>query len=376
MGTANHRVNVVRITEILKHPNADTLGLIQVEGYQCVVKLSDWKVGDLGIYIQPDSIVPEAPQYAFLWADVPPQEVIPEKKRRITVRRFRKEYSEGLLLPTNIFSEFLFPDEPQVGDDVAEFLGITHYEPPEDTGGIRMQYTQFWPRNKWSLKAWYYFFKKLMMGNPKYTGDNEKPPAVKPPEYDVEAYKNFVGAFTPEDVVVATEKIHGSNARFLWDGKRMYAGSRKLWKAPDSANVWRKCLEHNPWIEMWCRGHANYTLYGEVVPTQGGFDYGYRGGAVGFFVFDIRTPEGTWVSAGQARESTGNQLQWVPLLYQGVFDEAKLKGLAAGRSTVVGATGIREGVVIKLLTEQPERIVRGLGRLQLKIINNEYYERS
>lgn len=374
MGTANHRVNVVRITEILKHPNADTLGLVQVEGYQCVVKLTDWKVGDLGIYIQPDSVVPEAPQYAFLWSDVPEQESIPAKKRRITVRRFRKAYSEGLLLPISIFPEFELP--PGVGDDVAEFLGITHYEPPEEVESTHGQPQPFWPRNKWSLKAWYYFFKKLLVGNPKYTGDNEKPPTVKPPEYDVEAYKNFVGAFTPDDQVVATEKIHGSNARFLWDGKRMYAGSRKLWKAPTSNNVWRKCLEHNPWIEMWCRGHQDYTLYGEVVPTQGGFDYGYRGGAVGFFVFDIRTPDGSWVSSDEARANTGNQLQWVPILYQGVFVESKLKELAEGRSTVVGASNIREGVVIKLRVEQPERIIRGLGRLQLKIVGNGYYERS
>ena len=293
MGTANHRVNVVRITEILKHPNADTLGLVQVEGYQCVVKLTDWKVGDLGIYIQPDSVVPEAPQYAFLWSDVPEQESIPERKRRITVRRFRKEYSEGLLLPVTIF-----PTELDIrpvlggtaywigvteGDDVADRLGITHYEPPEEVESTHGQPQPFWPRNKWSLKAWYYFFKKLLVGNPKYTGDNENPPTVKPPEYDVESLKNFSDAFTPEDIVIATEKIHGSNARFLWDGKHMYAGSRKLWKSEKSSSVWRAALEQNLWIEMWCKSHTNYTLYGEVVPTQGGFNYGSTTGTSAVF---------------------------------------------------------------------------------------------
>jgi tRNA-binding EMAP/Myf-like protein len=43
---SNHQVNVVRVSEIIKHPNADTLGLVHIGGYQVVVKLADWKVGD------------------------------------------------------------------------------------------------------------------------------------------------------------------------------------------------------------------------------------------------------------------------------------------------------------------------------------------
>ena len=39
MGIDNHKVPVIRINEIRKHPNADTLGLIDIGGYQCVVKL-------------------------------------------------------------------------------------------------------------------------------------------------------------------------------------------------------------------------------------------------------------------------------------------------------------------------------------------------
>jgi hypothetical protein len=31
---SNHRVNVVRIKELRKHPNADSLSLVDIEGYQ------------------------------------------------------------------------------------------------------------------------------------------------------------------------------------------------------------------------------------------------------------------------------------------------------------------------------------------------------
>ena len=67
---------------------------------------------------------------------------------------------------------------------------------------------------------------------------------------------------------------------------------------------------------------------------------------------------------------------WVPLLYKGPFDIEKLKALAEGQSLVSGANHIREGVVIKLHTEQPERTIRGLGRLQLKVVGMGYYAKS
>ena len=40
---AHHRVPVVRITDIAKHPNADSLGLVAIDGYQVVVKLGEFQ---------------------------------------------------------------------------------------------------------------------------------------------------------------------------------------------------------------------------------------------------------------------------------------------------------------------------------------------
>ena len=47
---------------------------------------------------------------------------------------------------------------------------------------------------------------------------------------------------------------------------------------------------------------------------------------------------------------------WVPLLYQGPYDEAKIKELVEGKSAVDGKT-LREGIVISSATE---RTVGGL----------------
>lgn len=60
---------------------------------------------------------------------------------------------------------------------------------------------------------------------------------------------------------------------------------------------------------------------------------------------------------------------WVPVLYTGPFDWEVIKTLVDGPTTVPGAKGIREGIVIRPLKE---RHVRGLGRLILKVVSSEF----
>ena len=387
---SKHETKVIRIEEILPHPNADRLALILVGGFQVVVRKDQFKTGDLAIYVEPDSIVPEMDAFSFVWekdgggnpnrhleAGIP----VPEKYRRVTVRRFRKEWSEGLLLPV---IDFPILDSYEEGDDVSEVIGITHWNPPEDQEDRdpSVKQSKTMPR---SLKGWFYFLKNwalyiLTFGHYGWTqnlGDNEKAPKNTPGIYDVENYKNFKDVIQEGEQVVATEKIHGSNGRFLFQPNtlgpgKMYAGSRKLWKKEGSTTIWRKVLEYNPDIRRWCEDHPDYVLYGEVVPTQSGFDYGHKKETPWFYLFDIKDPLGDWVPYEVARGLTvGYDIEWVPLLHQGPFTSEVLK-LADGK-TKTGGTHIREGVVIKV---QPERHERNLGRVQLKVVSNAYLEKE
>src|SRR5579863_5250515 len=107
----NHKVLIVRIPEPRVHTNADTLELFDILGYQLVAKKGNYAAGDLAVYIQPDSVVPQIPAFAWLWEGI--EGNVPERKRRITVRKFRKEYSEGLLMPILDFATefgFAYPD--------------------------------------------------------------------------------------------------------------------------------------------------------------------------------------------------------------------------------------------------------------------------
>jgi len=52
---STHVVEVVKIKKE-NHPNADSLSIVKVRGWQCVVRTDDWEDGQLAAYIPPDSL--------------------------------------------------------------------------------------------------------------------------------------------------------------------------------------------------------------------------------------------------------------------------------------------------------------------------------
>ena len=377
MKNPSHQVNVVRIETILPHVNADKLELIHIGGFQAVSQKGTFKVGDLALYIQPDSVVPQTEPFKFIWEPyLGIDGIVPEKRRRIKAKKLRGEWSEGLLMPISDFSGGLV-HEPKLcygwlkeGDDVSDSLGITHYNPPSGDGGQ----SGAAPKRKYpkTIKGWFFYILwKLGIG--KRAGSK----AIEGldlglPEYDIQNYKKFIRAFILGEQVIATEKIHGQNFRAVYMDGEMFVGSHYQWKHKDSKCSFRKVLEVQPWIEEFCKAHPGYAIYGELVPTQDGFNYGQT--ELDVLVFDVLTPEGKW-------DDTYKQelfYHWVPTLYEGPFDLDKILPLVDGKTMMGVGRGngdphIREGIVLKPRTE---RTVRGLGRLALKMVSNEYLSKS
>ena len=381
----NHQVNIVRLGEPRVHTNADSLELFDIGAYQVVTKKGNFKAGDCGVYIQPDSVVPQTEPFSFIWEPYATEHMaqdgvvihgdydsVPEKRRRITVRKFRGEWSEGLLLPLSEFPELVSVGIVlSVGTDISELLGITHYDP--DKGKESAADVETFKRKRkgpHTLKGWFFFLLHKLTGKSFAKGsysDNED--GTDMPVFDVDALKHYKDAFDPEEIVEVTEKIHGSNARFVFRDEHMFAGSRTQWKAEGANCIWRNVLRVQPWIEEWCRAHPGYGLYGEVTPTQGEkFQYGSAEPQL--FVFDIRTPEGTWMSREEVQTMFVHE--WVPVFYIGPYKNIPWE-LVDGQTTVPGAKGIREGFVIRPVVE---RHVRGLGRLILKVVSNAYLSKE
>lgn len=317
---AEHTCDVVEI-KLEPHPNADSLSLVMVGDFQCAVRTEDWNDGDLAIYIPPDSVVPETKEFEFLG-----------KHRRIKARKLRGEWSVGLLIPA--------PANANLGDDYMERLGVEHWEPQ-------------------------------VHGNFTTGGENVTPPQGFFPTYDILNFRKYSSYFNDGEEIILTEKLHGSNSRFVCINDQMYCGSRRFWKKEDSNNLWWKALNQCTVLDAWLRHNQDLVVYGEVYGSVQKFTYGANSGEIHFAAFDIMR-NGQWLNFDEAH-TIGSPLPWVPLVYRGEYDKTKILTFVDGHSLIPSAQNIREGVVIKPAIE---RTNRKIGRLQLKIVSNAYLEKS
>jgi len=322
---SQHEAKVVRLGEIKKHPNADSLGIVSIGGYTCVVRLDDWREGDLAVYVEPDYVVPtDRPIFSFLAKDG-------RTRERITVRKFRSVMSQGLLVRAPAgFAE---------GDNAAPDLGIERYEPPMAAAGSG--------------------------------GEAEKPPSVFAPCYDVEPLRKYPHAILNGTIVLVSEKIHGANGRFVFHDGRMWCGSRTEWKREDQGIMWWRALTQNPWLEKWCRANPNHIAYGEVFGQVQDLKYGAGKSDLFIRVFDVMCPHG-WLHAVDLYDCMAPG-HLAPLVWTGPYDFELVAALASGPSLVPGASHLREGIVIHPANETRNDEI---GRLVLKVVSDDYIGRK
>lgn len=128
MGTEIKRklASVQQIVEIKPITGADLIEAARIRGWWVVVKVNEFKVGDLVCYLEIDSFVPSsiAP---FLTKDGhTPKTYKGITGERLKTVKLRKQLSQGLILPLpgTGYSE---------GDDLTEKLGIIKWEPEDNT---------------------------------------------------------------------------------------------------------------------------------------------------------------------------------------------------------------------------------------------------
>lgn len=107
------------IRSIKKHPNADTLDLVQVLGWQVVAKSGIHQQGDKIVFIPIDTVLPKEN-----WSSSFVDKNNPDKPIRLKMIKLRGEHSAGVVLPLSLFPSFTDLEE---GTDVGEQLNITKY---------------------------------------------------------------------------------------------------------------------------------------------------------------------------------------------------------------------------------------------------------
>ena len=325
---STHSVSVIKIDSIEPHPNAETLSIVRIGAYTICVRTQDFKAGDLGIFLEPDYVVDTTrPEFAFLDNGT-------GKPARIKAKRLRGIVSYGLLIGV---PEGMMVKE---GDNVMETLGIVRYEPP--------------------------------LPKCAFATDNVAAPRLYIPTYDMESFRKFPEEIEPSEPVIISEKLHGTNARYLWHNDHMWCSSHTRWKKEDEKCLWWQALAQNPWIETWCRQNPDKVLFGEVFGSNvQDLPYGLSRGKYAFAAFDVWSNMG-WLSYDDAI-ATGKDVvgfTWVPIVYVGKLPSLEeMEAMADGDSMWPGANHFREGIVIQTMDGPPEV------RSKLKLVGTRYLSR-
>lgn len=344
---------VCKITEIIVHPNADKLEIATVKGWQCIIQKDSYKINDLIIFIQPDTIVPESLIKQFNLEFL-------RKNGRVGIVKLRGIVSYGLIIDNCLgLAE---------GSEVSSILGLTKYEQQDVYEASPMSGQRKTSRKKLNP----HFFKYC----------------------DIENSKNYPDLFSEEDEVVVTEKIHGANFRCGWLKRKQTNWFDCIWAkifgeyefvygsrtVQISGNINYKgfygtdvygFVAHKHLMATHCKLYPDYEFFGEVYGPKIQ-DLNYSRKEIDLILFDIKdTVTERYLNWDEFNSiMTRCFLPSVPVMYRGRFDKDLILSLATGNS-LLDKTQIKEGVVVKTIVEKPSKI----GRTVSKFINPDYYTR-
>lgn len=376
--SVEHRVVVVAVDRIEVHPNADRLEIAHITGWSVVVQKGAFKAGQAAVYFPIDSVLPTALEEKLF----PPTGKIHLSKSRIKTIKLRGAISQGLLVPVTDPAITGCCETYYVGADLTDTLGVVHFEPPAPPVGMS-------------------------------TGGKERKTHKYFPEYTkIGHWKNYPGLFEEGEMVVVTEKIHGTNFRAGWVPMVADTWWKKIKKGfgylPEyefvfgshrvnmvakprhagfyKTNVYQEAVDKYDLEAKIPKGSVVYgEIYGDGI--QKGYTYGCAEGEHKLAVFDVLIltalkPQVAQQFAdwpGVEALSVFIGVPTVPVLYYGLYRADLVKQWESGYSLVgyladqaTMMTGPsqkhREGCVIKPMKETQ----CWMGRKMQRSINPEY----
>jgi len=320
-------------------PDADSIETVGVLGWEVVSKKGEFKPGDLCVFFEIDSLLPEIPEFEFLrkscWNDN-------LKKYRLKTVKLRKQLSQGLALPLSVFPNLA---GLTAGFDVTSLLGVEKYEPPIPAQIVGDARSFIWPISK--------------TDETRVQLDDE--------------YK-FIESLTGKPYYISL-KLDGTSSSFLIDpkdGTYHVCGRNYSYRRSHDHSFWKISERYN--IEQglrnfWERGHR-LALQGEVVGP------GIQKNPLGlshadlyiFNVIDIRTGQKLCLDKSLIVTSQLG-LNFVPIVDKGSsfgYTKADLLEMAKGKYSQhfnsAKPSQDREGIVIRSIC----------GEISFKAINNDF----
>lgn len=225
-------VTLRKVTSIQPIPNADMIELAHIDGWQCVIKKSELKPGDWGIYFEIDSFLPIDPKYEFLRKSCL-RKMVGKEGFRIKTIKLRGVLSQGLLMPLSSFPELKI-DNADPNLDLSELLKVEKWDPP--------------------LPA---CLAGQAKGNfPSFVSKTDELRVQNLPEY-FDQYK--------DQIFEETIKLDGTSATIYWNNGTFGVCSRNLELTETPDNILWKMARFYDMEQLLTKFGRNVALQGEVI---------------------------------------------------------------------------------------------------------------
>ncbi|MGB3759785.1 MAG: RNA ligase family protein [Rivularia sp. (in: cyanobacteria)] len=320
------KVEVVEISSVDSHPNADRLDIVSMNGmgYQVISAKGNFKVGDLAFYFPIDSVIPDKYVEEF--------GIVSYYSKKLRAAKLRGIFSEGLLIPVG--ESFT----GKIGDDYTEYFGITKYEYP---------------------------IPKTMNGEMENHVGHYKFPA---PQH----LKRYPDMFAEGEEIVVTEKIHGTNFSVLvdTDSTVKIASHNYFWKDNETNKnlVYIRAYHENEALQTLT---PDTQVFAEIYGVQD-IKYGLKNGQIGIALFAVRRNGKFLDYQDFAAFCQEFNLPTAPLLYYGAYSK-EIVSKFNNKDSALSPDCMMEGVVIQPAIEKTHPL---FGRVTLKLISDRYLLRK
>ena len=318
----------------------DRIELATVEGWEVIVGKGDFKVGDLCVYIEIDSVLPDRPEF----------EQARKRSNRIRTMKMAGVYSQGIIYPLTILPNMIDNhtvsyNQYHEGDDVTAILGITKYD--EYAGEEPVKVSRKLKYN-WFQKIWYKIFGFSQRKKGGFTSLVSKTDEIR--------IQNIPEALNNKEPVVVTEKVDGCSMTatiehtFLGDKFNLY--SRNLRIDKDNSHYWKAAigydLEGRMELMLEENGGKWLAIQGEVAgPAIQGNPYKLKD--IDFYIFNIIDEAGRWSTEKMAEWCYRYGLNPVPVLDTNYILPDTVDGMLqyATNRSLINPDVLREGVVVR-----------------------------
>lgn len=259
--------SIRRVAAINPIPNADKIEKITVDGWEVVAQKGNYKVGDLCVYIEIDSIVPAIEYFEFM----------EPRKYRVKTIKLRKQVSQGLLVPKSDIDIIrrqiagvspdtkMCPLPAEERDNVTESLGIKKYDPELKKENLLLAEARRKknPIHKYLIR--YSWYRKLWKKKKSWPDGVVKT--------DEERIQNIPSILTRESkrTFYETEKLDGQSATYFYLKQPWFLNIKKKVFGVCSRNIWLKTPHPcNYWnIEKKFDIRRKLKKYGKELVIQG-----------------------------------------------------------------------------------------------------------